>query len=776
MMRDRIGNSIRRAFNLGKPIPESVTRKESVGSSDWDDVYRFSMNDRYGMTMLLSGVAKNASVGLQIFRLDKGIPKAIGHKAFRDLKPKDIRKYLTPIASINAGRTSQFWSQELGVGDYIVRVFRRKQNSRYKLSLQSKVINRTIPPGGDNLTPPVGNNPNQPAGNNPNQPAGNNPNNPTQNPNNPIVIRNKFQFSGNPNGPIHKFEIDFSKYQDSDSVEDKGRFVGAIVSASIDNSGGSGLDVTPFQSGDLVSFKRNTGETVYEAKLLTATGDSAFYLRLIVRADFNADPDSLDALNAAMVSGAVRVLYKTDVDGLNPADSEFYGSPEDDSGAVRSVEVTYPLSAGEQNFTVGGNTSIGGTELTNISSIRVIGNDLDNTIVGSTIRDWLEGFGGNDNLQGNAGNDTLDGGAGNDTLIGGAGDDSYYVDRPGDVIIESASDPGIDSVNTIISWSLGAGLENLDLGQFNANSTALFGVGNELNNRISGNALNNVLEGQAGNDFLEGNAGNDQLYGGEGNDTLEDGYGLNTIDGGAGIDTADYSDTYTKIFANLSTGIVSFPNDSTRTDTLISIENVIGGNGDDVIVGNSANNVLSGGEGEDTLNGGAGTDTVSYAYYNSYGSLAINLSTGITTISEIFPETDTLIGMENVIGSRGNDVIIGNSGSNSLNGYGVSVNDGSQIDTLTGGGGTDYFVVGGAWGVSYVESGDGYAIIQDWDYTRDFIETSGNSSQYSLEFKNVIGSSALDTEIYYSNGSTFDRIAIIQDTTNVSISHNFRFV
>ena len=50
--------------------------------------------------------------------------------------------------------------------------------------------------------------------------------------------------------------------------------------------------------------------------------------------------------------------------------------------------------------------------------------------------DLLQGMGGNDNLEGWDGRDTLDGGPGADILAGGDGDDLYWVDNPGDVIIE----------------------------------------------------------------------------------------------------------------------------------------------------------------------------------------------------------------------------------------------------------------------------------------------------------------------------------------------------
>jgi len=106
---------------------------------------------------------------------------------------------------------------------------------------------------------------------------------------------------------------------------------------------------------------------------------------------------------------------------------------------------------------------------------------------------------------------------------------------------------------------------------------------------------------------------------------------------------------------------------------------------------------------------------------------------------------------------------------------------GEQFDYLTGGDGNDYFVLGGSINeystanVVYY-TGNGSALIQDWDPILDFIQTPGDASQYRLEFRNVTGSTALDTEIYYISGAINDRIAIIADTTNVSFSRDFRFI
>ncbi|MCO8314542.1 hypothetical protein NHU87_28375, partial [Pseudomonas mandelii] len=55
------------------------------------------------------------------------------------------------------------------------------------------------------------------------------------------------------------------------------------------------------------------------------------------------------------------------------------------------------------------------------------------------------------------------------------------------------------------SWTLGANLENLTL----TGSDHLNGVGNTLNNVLTGNNGNNVLNGAAGLDRMSGGAGDD---------------------------------------------------------------------------------------------------------------------------------------------------------------------------------------------------------------------------------------------------------------------------
>ncbi|MCU0533844.1 MAG: M10 family metallopeptidase C-terminal domain-containing protein [Hydrococcus sp. Prado102] len=219
---------------------------------------------------------------------------------------------------------------------------------------------------------------------------------------------------------------------------------------------------------------------------------------------------------------------------------------------------------------------------------------------------------------------------------------------------------------------------------------------------MSGGAGNDFLNGGNGNDTLDGEAGNDILLGGAGNDLLNSSFGNERIDGGIGIDTVSYSflpkneDNDNGVDVNLNTGI------SAGTDRLISIENIIGSNQNDTLTGNAGNNVLNGGNGDDLingaggndilvsgigikrLNGGTGIDTASYSSFTD--NHVINLVTGVGRFSNS-NTGDRLTSIENVLGSSGSDVIIGNAVNNTLNG-------GNGRDRITGNGGNDILVGG----------------------------------------------------------------------------------
>lgn len=129
----------------------------------------------------------------------------------------------------------------------------------------------------------------------------------------------------------------------------------------------------------------------------------------------------------------------------------------------------------------------------------------------------------------------------------------------------------------------------------------------------------NTYQGLAGNDTISAGGGNDVIYGGEGSDTALGGGGADifmatlndgndSYTGNAGVDTYDLSLTTAGATVNLTAGTAT--SSQTGSDTLNTIENVIGSTGNDVITGSSGANVLNGGDGDDILQGLAGADTL----------------------------------------------------------------------------------------------------------------------------------------------------------------------
>jgi Ca2+-binding RTX toxin-like protein len=114
--------------------------------------------------------------------------------------------------------------------------------------------------------------------------------------------------------------------------------------------------------------------------------------------------------------------------------------------------------------------------------------------------------------------------------------------------------------------------------------------------------------------------------------------------------------------------------------------------GGDALYGGDGNDVLRGGAGADRLDGGAGTDTASW--FTSMAGVSVNLVSGIGSSGEA--QGDTLVGIENLTGSQGNDSLVGNAGANALNGSAGNdaLTGAGGKDTLTGGLGADRFVYG----------------------------------------------------------------------------------
>ncbi|MGA9582552.1 MAG: calcium-binding protein [Allosphingosinicella sp.] len=265
-----------------------------------------------------------------------------------------------------------------------------------------------------------------------------------------------------------------------------------------------------------------------------------------------------DTLNGTNVSDTINGLGGDDtlfgnggsdtLDGGTGADS-MYGGTGNDTYIVDDAGDSVIENAGEGNDTV--RTTLVAYALTaNVEDLRYTGagnftgtgNDLNNYIYGAGGDDSLSGGDGHDTLTGNGGDDSLYGGAGHDTLGGGAGadymegndgNDVYVVDNAGDTVVELGGE-GIDEVYSFLSsYTLGSEVENLTN---NVSGSTFHGIGNGLDNVLTGQSGVDTLEGLGGNDTIRGAVGDDVLDGGADDDLLIGGSGADVLTGGSGSD------------------------------------------------------------------------------------------------------------------------------------------------------------------------------------------------------------------------------------------------
>ena len=483
------------------------------------------------------------------------------------------------------------------------------------------------------------------------------------------------------------------------------------------------------------------------------------------------------------------------------------------------------------------------------------GNDV---LSGGTGKDILEGGDGNDTLDGGPGidylygdngDDSLTGGEGRDYLYGRQGDDSYYFTpsstQVADLVYESPNQ-GIDSlyfsalpsstpvtvdlsiagtfasyVNQTVFSNQSASLENVT----GSNGNDLI-TGNSSDNQLNGLGGRDTLSGGDGNDVIDGGSGIDYLYGENGDDSLTGGEGRDYLYGRQGNDTYYFTASSTQVtdllyespnqgndtlnFSSLpsstpvtvdisNTGIfASYVNQAVFSNQTVSLENIIGSNGNDQITGNSSDNQLSGLGGNDSLTGGDGNDIIDggpgidYLYGDNgddsltggegrdylYGrqgddsyyftpssiqvadliyespnqgidSLNFSALPASTPVSVDISSTGTFASyvnqtvfsnqtasLENVIGSTGNDLITGNSSDNQLSGLGGD-------DTVSGVGGDDTIL--GGDGNDTLSGGDGDDHLQGQDGNDIYLFTSSIAQATDHVYENLNeGTDSLD--------------------------------
>ncbi|WP_426955004.1 beta strand repeat-containing protein [Muricoccus radiodurans] len=294
-------------------------------------------------------------------------------------------------------------------------------------------------------------------------------------------------------------------------------------------------------------------------------------------------------------------------------------------------------------------------------------------VTGSGLADELTGDAGANALNGAGGNDTIAGLAGADTLTGGEGVDTLnYLASTAGVTVNLAANTALggDAAGDVIS-----GFENV--------------TGSGLADNLIGDAAANALNGAGGDDAIQGGAGGDTLTGGEETDTLV------------------YAASSAGVSVNLTASVAN-GGDATG-DVISGFENVTGSALADNLIGDAAANRLDGGDGNDaiqgtggadTLIGGAGVDTLTYAA--SATGVIVNLALLVTANGDA--AGDSISGFENVTGSVGADILIGDAAANALSGGdgNDSIQGAAGADTLDGGAGTDT--------LTYAASGAGVTV------------------------------------------------------------------
>ena len=353
--------------------------------------------------------------------------------------------------------------------------------------------------------------------------------------------------------------------------------------------------------------------------------------------------------------------------------------------------------------------------------------------------DTINGGGGIDILFGGEGDDILDGGTEGDVLDGGNGTDTVTYFQSGVGVEVSLSLPatntGMAAGDTYSSIEILIGSHlalSGDILEANTNgSTTIYGMagdddiygvfgtvtayGGDGDDGLFGGTVGDFLYGDNGIDFIAGGDGDDLLEGGADDDTLRGDAGDDTLNGGSGFDTITFQGEdagFTFTLAGFGSGVANV----NGVDTYTSIENVTGGNNNDVITGNFGVNVLTGGEGDDTLDGGGGSNILNGGIGNDVmsffsagvaitfvlaasGADTVNLSgfgLGTDTYSSIEGLAGSDVGNDDLTGNEHANVIYGNGGHDTLNGAGGD-------DTLIGGAGSD--ILNGGDGADTLDGG-----------------------------------------------------------------------
>jgi uncharacterized delta-60 repeat protein len=458
--------------------------------------------------------------------------------------------------------------------------------------------------------------------------------------------------------------------------------------------GGSGNDTMYGGDGmDWAFFGGASGAMTINLATGTVTGlgnDTISDIENVSGAGFN------DSITGDGANNALRGEAGNDtIDGGDGDDYITGGAGNDSIVGGNGFDVAdyfYSNATAGVNVNLSTGLAAGGEGSDTLSGIEQINaTNFADTLVGDGNGNRFQGQQGNDSINGGAGADYIDAGTGTDTVDGGADSDTLHL--IGNFGTYSISVSGADLVlaNAGTGENIRArNVESFEFADGTKQQNELLGNGNQT---LTGSAGADALMGGNGNDSISGLAGNDTLIGNAGDDTLVGGADADSLEGGDGSDWANYAGAATGVTANLATNLAT---GGAGNDTMSSIENLGGSSFNDSLTGNASSNqlrgelgndTLVGNDGDDALNGGGGADSLvggngfdQAQYFDATAAVGVNLGTGLASGAA---GADTLVGIENVVGSNFNDTITGDANNNYLTGLGGN-------DSIVGGAGFDY--------------------------------------------------------------------------------------
>lgn len=398
------------------------------------------------------------------------------------------------------------------------------------------------------------------------------------------------------------------------------------------------------------------------------------------------------------------------------------------SNSFMAIETVRFAATGYQLSLAGLTVEVAAANLSAIGDGLLSGSAAVDALVGTAGNDAMSGFDSADTIQGGAGNDTLDGaggndylhgGAGNDYLTGGGGDDrAIYYGNAQDYTISDASGTWTITDNNAADGNEGTDtLVGVEEAYFNGRIVKLdgsnntpFAIGSVISHEIEQNvAFSYELPANLFHDVDAADtltlsvkmANGDNLPGwltfnettrtlegtpqGEDVDLLE----LLVV----GSDRTDGTSVATLSFNVAVVGeVLGTTGDDAGDNALAGLgvhERILAYEGDDTLLGSA---------GADQLDGGGGNDTVDYS--GSFFGVEVSLATGLGSKGDA--AGDRLVRIENVIGTRHDDVITGDASDNIIDG-------GRGVDIIDGGAGNDTIITAGQ--DSYIIGGDGWDIV-----------------------------------------------------------------